>query len=305
MIGHARPILLPISYFLLLASYFFSSGCDKQPTAEAKAPGVLPVRIVSLAPNLTEIVFALGLDERLVAVTDHCNYPAEATSKAKVGTFWQPNLEAIVGARPDLVLTLDMAQQRVVSQRLERMGYRCLTLRIETIDELMRAIETLGQTLGCAEEAGRWRALMTERMVGAGRSQGPRPRVLWVVQRQPLRVAGQRTFVNEMIELAGGQNAIGPTIYQYPPIGGEQVLARRPDVIIEPATVDRVVACEGPQAEFWGRFKDVPAVAGRQIYQVNADVVSRLGPRIADGVEQIAQCLRPQTTNYQPTTNNP
>jgi iron complex transport system substrate-binding protein len=294
----ARWLLLALGLVVWLAAGAGLVAVADRPTVSSQATGQPVTRIVSLAPNLTEIVYALGLDDRLVAVTDHCNHPAEATSKAKVGTFWQPNLEAIVGARPDLVLTLDMVQQRVISQRLERMGYRCLTLRIETIEELMKAIRTLGQTLGCEEAAGRLQASMNERMAGAGRSQGPRPRVLWVVQRQPLRVAGQGTFVNEMIQLAGGQNAIGPTIYRYPPIGGEQVLACMPDVIIEPAAVDRVAACDGPEAEFWGRFKDVPAVAHRRIYQVNTDVVSRLGPRIADGVEQIAQCLQPLATSH-------
>ena len=293
----ARWVLLALGWVIWLAAGAGLVAVSDRPTASGHVTGQPVTRIVSLAPNLTEIVYALGLDDRLVAVTDHCNYPAEAASKAKVGTFWQPNLEAIVGARPDLVLTLDMAQQTVVSHRLERMGYRCLTLRIETIEDLMKAIETLGQALGCSGAAGRLQALMTGRMAGTGRGQGPRPRVLWVVQRQPLRVAGQGTFVDEMIRLAGGQNAIGPTIYRYPPIGGEQVLACMPDVIIEPAAVDRVAACDGPGAEFWSRFKDVPAVANKRIYRVNTDVVSRLGPRIADGVEQIAQCLQLQTAN--------
>jgi len=292
----ARWVLLALGLAGWLAVGAGLVAVADRPSVSKQTTGQPVARIVSLAPNLTEILYALGQEDRLVAVTDHCNYPVSATGKPKVGTFWQPNLEAIVGTRPDLVLTLDMAQQRVVSQRLERMGYRSLTLRIETIDELMRVIEILGQTLDCAEETGRLRASMTERMARR-QSPGSRPRILWVVQRQPLRVAGQGTFVDEMIELAGGQNAIGQTIYRYPPIGGEQVLVCRPDVIIEPATVEGVTACEGPQAEFWGRFKDVPAVANGRIYQVNADVVSRLGPRIADGVEQIAQCLRPPTHN--------
>jgi len=240
-----------------------------------------------------------------VAVTSHCNYPPGAMTKAKVGTFWQPNLEAIIGARPDLVVALDMAQQALVVQRLSRMGYRCLTLSVDTVGQLMEAIETLGRTLGCPDQVGSLRASLAQRLAKAGQTPGPRPRVLWVVQRSPLRVAGQRTFVNEMIELAGGRNAVGPTIYRYPPIGAEQVLACRPDVIVEPWEVARLTTCEGPQAEFWSRFRDVPAVANHRIYLVNADLVSRLGPRVADGVEQIAQCLRLPTLNPQPSTLDP
>jgi len=275
------------------------------PAAQRRATGQPAARIVSLAPNLTEILYALGLDCRVVGVTDHCDYPEEATRKAKVGTFWQPNLEAVVGAAPDLVLTLDMAQQRAVSHRLGRMGYPCLTLRIETVGELMAALETLGLALGCEDRADRLRASMAERMAAAGAGFGrPGPRVLWVVQRRPLRVAGRGTFVDEIIRMAGGQNAMGPTVYRYPPIGGEQVLACRPDVIIEPARVDQVTACVGPRAEFWGRFKDIPAVTHGRIYQVNEGVVSRPGPRVADAVEQIAQCVRLAAGDRPPATDD-
>jgi len=266
-------------------------------------------RIVSLAPNLTEILFALGAGDRVVAVTNHCNYPSSARAKARVGTFWQPNLEAIIGARPDLVVALDMAQHGLVAQRLARMGYRCLVLDIDTVAQLMEVIETLGHTLGCPDKADSLRASLAQRLakaclpVGmaclpsdrAGQTAGPRPRVLWVVQRQPLRVAGQQTFVNEMIELAGGQNAMGATIYQYPPIGAEQVLACRAEVIIEPVAAEDLQGMDRRRAiEFWNLFQGVPAVANQRIYFIDADIVSRLGPRLADGVEAMAGCLRPE-----------
>jgi iron complex transport system substrate-binding protein len=113
------------------------------------------------------------------------------------------------------------------------------------------------------------------------------------VQRRPLRVAGQRTFIHELIELAGGRNAMPPTVYPYPPIGAEQVAACQAEVIIEPVSPQDMQGTAHPEAaEFWKRLPPVPAVMNGRVYQIDADVVSRLGPRIADAVEQIARCLR-------------
>ncbi len=210
-----------------------------------------------------------------------------------MGTFWQPNLESIVKAGPDLVVALDMAQQRIVTQRLERMGYRCLSLRVETVGQLMDAIEALGEGLGCGDAAAALRTSLVQRLARAGEGASERPSVLWVVQRRPLRVAGQRSFIQELIELAGGRNALGPTIYPYPPIGAEQVAACQPQVIIEPVSKTHLQESDQRDAmEFWSRMPTVPAVTAGRIYLVDADLVSRLGPRIVDGVDQIARCLR-------------
>ena len=100
-----------------------------------------PARIVSLAPNLTEILFALGLDEKIVAVSSNSDYPPQAANKSKVGTFWQPNTEAIIASRPDLVITLWFEQQKAVADSLNRLRFKVLTLKIEKIEELLTAIQ--------------------------------------------------------------------------------------------------------------------------------------------------------------------
>jgi iron complex transport system substrate-binding protein len=264
----------------------------KEQALRPDAAAAAPQRIVSLAPNLTEILFALGQGDRVVAVTNHCNWPEAAQAKAKVGTFWQPNLESIVKAGPDLVVALDMAQQRIVTQRLQRMGYRCLSLRIETVGQLMEALSTLGKGLGCGDAATALRSSLAQRLARAGQGSGERPSVLWVVQRRPLRVAGQRSFIQELIELAGGRNALGPTIYPYPPIGAEQVAACQPQVIIEPVSATHLQEKDQREAmDFWRRMPSIPAVTDGRICLVDADLVSRLGPRIVDGVDQISRCL--------------
>lgn len=256
-----------------------------------------PTRIVSLAPNLTELLYALGLEEAIAGVTLDSDYPAAAAAKPQVGTFWQPNIEAVVALKPDLVVALDFQQQQSVVQRLERLGYRCLMADIWTVDDFMRAVGTMGQATGRRPQA----EALVARLRGdiqrlqnaiAGRT---RPRVLWVVQREPLRVAGRDTFVNELIELAGGENAIGPTLHKYPPIGAEQVIACGAEVIIEPAMVESDFARQRETAlAYWSRWPHVPAVAAGRIYVIDGDLVSRLSPRLYQGLETIAQCLRPE-----------
>ena len=252
-------------------------------------------RIVSLAPDLTETLFALGLDEKIVAVTLDSDYPPAAESKPKVGTFWQPDIEAIIAAGPDLVISLDFVQQRELAERLRRIGCNCLTLNIETIDDFFRAVTAIGvatRQQKRAEELASHIRSSIDRIAAA--ATGEKVKVLWVVQREPLRVAGRRTFINEMIELSGGRNAIGPTLHKYPSIGGEQVVACRAEVIIEPMMVQTDAAGQLGQARrYWSKYENVPAVANDRIYVVDGDVVSRLGPRLPEAVETIARCLRP------------
>ncbi len=255
-----------------------------------------PTRIVSMAPDLTEILFALGLGDRVAGVTQDSDYPPAALAKPRVGTFWRPSLEVVIATRPDLVVTLASEQQKELSQRLIRMGYHCLTVEIERVEDLFRAFSTIGDAAGVPERA---RELSEQIRTEVHQLQTqiaglPPVKVLWVVQREPLRAAGRDTFVNQMIELAGGQNVVGPTLHKYPPVGAEQVIAAAPDVIIEPAMVKGSLDAQRRQAfTYWGRYGNVPAAAHGRIYVIEGDTVSRLGPRLPAGIAAIARCLRP------------
>jgi len=121
-----------------------------------------------------------------------------------------------------------------------------------------------------------------------------KPKVLWVIQTEPLRVAGRNTFVNELIQLAGGENAISPTIQQYPSLGSEELLVSAPHVIIQSAMGQDNLPDQQLSAEaFWTKWPTLPAVKNKKIYVINPDTVLRLGPRFADGIELIAQHLHP------------
>lgn len=270
----------------------------RSPAAERLAgpPASAPARIVSLAPNLTEILFALGLADNVVGVTQDSDYPPAARDKPKVGTFWQPSIEAVIATRPDLVVTEAFEQQRDLASRLRRIGYRSLVVEVETIADLFRTIAILGDATGASPQASALHADMEmdiARIRARTHSPGA-PKVLWVVQREPLRVAGRNTFINEMIELAGGENAIGPTLHVYPDIGAEQVIAAKPDVIIEPAMLPGTTDQQRQQAlSYWSRFANVPAVAAGRVHVIDGDLVSRLSPRLPEGIRTIARCVRP------------
>ena len=254
-------------------------------------------RIVSLAPNLTEILFALGLEKEIARVTLDSDYPAASAQKPKVGTFWQPNIEAVIAARPDLVITLGFHQQKNIAERLKRTGYKTLTVTIEKVNDLFEAIEKIGSVTGKEPQANELSTNIRKNLDRLTALVGTEKKVraLWVVQREPLRVAGRDTFVNEMIELAGGENAIGRTVHKYPPIGAEQVIVCDADVIIEPAMAQEDLERQQNRAlQYWSKFENLPAVANKRIYVIPGDTVSRLGPRLYEGTETIARCLRPE-----------
>lgn len=265
----------------------------------APLPPRSPTRIVSLAPNVTEILFVLGLADRVVGVTQYSDYPPAAAAKPKVGTFWQPDIEAVIALKPDLVVVaLASERQRNLADRLGRMGYDSLALDIWTVGDLFDAVATVGAATATEKQAEQVLAEIAAkvRCLQAAAAGRPPVKVLWVVQREPLRVAGRNTFINEIIEMAGGENAIGPTLHKYPPLGGEQVIACGAEVIIEPDMLGGDLDRQLAQARsYWTRFDNVPAVANDRIYVINGDAVSRLGPRLVQGIETVARCVRPES----------
>ncbi len=266
-----------------------------------------PARIVCLAPNLTEILFALGLSERIVAVSSDSDYPVEAANKNKVGTFWTPNTEAIIASKPDMVITLQTRteHQKSVADSLKRMRFNVLTLKLEKIEELLTAIEKIGAATGYEKRADELAKDISKQLNNLQQelTSANKVKVLWVVQVEPLRVAGRNTFINELIELAGGENAIGPTIAQYPSISSEELLACGAEAIIQSAMGTDNIAGQQQAAEtFWSKFAALPAVKNNRIYVIEPDTTLRLGPRLPQGAETIARCLYPdsfkQTGSY-------
>jgi iron complex transport system substrate-binding protein len=282
--------IVPVFFFFTIFC-----GCERN-TEPVNASEVdnMGMRIVSLAPNLTEILFALGLDEEIVGVTKFSTYPPQAQEKTIVGTFWQPDIEAVIALRPTLMVNLWFEQQSAVVSRMERIGCQTLTLEIRNTDQLYEAIEKIGQAVDRQQQAQVIiEGLRQKRSdITARYADRQKPKVLWVIQRYPFRAAGRQTFINELIEIVGGVNAIGDTLTQYPPVNREEVIGSMPDVIIEPV-MDKAQFDEQKQsaAEFYQRYDVVPAVQNGRIYIIDGDLVSRLGPRLDEAAELIAGCL--------------
>ena len=256
-----------------------------------------PHRIVSLSPNLTEIVFALGLGDRVVGVSNNCDWPAEAKQKPKMGTFWQPNTETIIAAKPDLVVCESFLQHKEVAETLKRSGINVLSLRVESIEELYNTILSIGQGAGCPDKAETLAAKIKSELdqIRIKASTAKKVKVLWAVQTEPMRVVGVKTFVNEIIDLAGGQNVIEPTGDQYPSVGTETILTCGAEVIIQTAMGTEKIAKQQETAEkFWNRFANLPAVKNKKVYVIEADTVLRLGPRLPDGAMAVAKLLHPE-----------
>jgi iron complex transport system substrate-binding protein len=291
--------LLSIIAFACLVTFIIASYNHNQNKVHETSPNNSldkPERIVSLAPNLNEILFALGLDEKIIAVSSDSDYPPNAANKSKVGTFWQPNTEAIIAAKPDLVITEQFEQQKAVANSLKRLGYGVLTLKIEKIEELSAAIQKIGTATGCRKRADELIKNINNQLdyLKSKCNSTNKPKVLWVIQTEPLRVAGRNTFINEFIELLGGENAIGPTIAQYPLIGTEELLACGAEVIIQSAMKISNIEQQQQAAEaFWSAYPNLPAVGNNRIYVIEPDTTLRLGPRLPQGTETIARCLHP------------
>ena len=252
---------------------------------------------MSLSPNLTEIVFALGLGDRVVGVSNNCDWPAEAKQKPKMGTFWQPNTEAIIAAKPDLVVCESFLQHKEVAETLKRAGLRVVSLHAESIEELYSAILSIGQAAGCSDKAEPLATKIKSDIdqIRAKSSSARKVKVLWAVQTEPMRVVGVKTFVNEIIDLAGGQNVIEPTGDQYPSVGTETILTSGAEVIIQSAMGTEDITKQQEAAEkFWNRFANLPAVKNKKVYVIEADTVLRLGPRLPDGIMAVAKLLHPE-----------
>lgn len=281
---------------VMLIGLVFLQGRLEIAEIKEGAPDVL--RIVSLAPNLTEILYAMDLDKEIVAVSSDSNYPVEALAKKKAGSFWNPDLEAVLSVQPTLVFTLGFRQQANLAAQLKNINCQTVSLEMENLAQLYKAIETIGDLTNRQESAAR----LIEQIAGGlekykGQAAAVRPvRVLWVVQRDPVRAASSNTFFNELIEIAGAQNAIQTTLFQYPPLDEEQMIAAAPDVIIETSdSPEDLVRLRTTINDFYARYKTVPAVENNRLFVIDGDLVCRLGPRLPRGMEAIINCIRPQT----------
>ena len=252
-----------------------------------------PHRLVSLAPNITEIVYALGLGDELVGDTDNCDFPPEAKSKPHVGTMVNPSLERIVALKPDLALGTPEANRRETADQLERLGIPVYGVTASTLHGTVASIEDLGKVLGRAAEATRLVAQMQARIdrVENRIKAQPEPRVLFVVWYRPLITVGPHTFIADVIRAAGGIPIGADLKGEWPRLTLEELLPLNPDVILFPKTE----SFSPSLGEFRGLpgWKDLRAVKGGRMDFVS-ETIERSGPRLVDALEELANILHPR-----------
>lgn len=246
-----------------------------------------PKRIISIAPNNTEILFALGLESRIVGVTKYCNYPAAAAKKPKVGDR-TTSVEKIISLKPDLVLAHGMLNAQAIHS-IEDHGFRVVAIDPKTIDQVLRDILLVGRITNREKEAARVAKRISSAKALVARRTSKlkmKPKVLMAVQADPLWAAGPKTFVDEMIRIAGAVNVAADAKPGFNQFSAEAASWRNPDVIIGTTKGDKQVFTRG----LW---KDTKAARAGRVYEADPDLLVRPGPRLADGILLIARLAHP------------
>ena len=255
-----------------------------------------PERIVSLSPANSEILFALGLDEKIVGVTEYCTYPEAALSKEKIGGFSTVNIEKVSVLNPDLIVAADGNSEETVSH-LRELGFTVITINADTIDTTLDDILLLGKATGADDEAEALVSSMKEDLaeIAEKTSAEEKPTILHCMWTDPLWVSGSGTFQDEMITAAGGINAAAAE-EGWVALTMEKFLTMNPDIIVVDSGNGMGVGADDALRDFFlkdPRMQSLSAVQNEQVYVVNADIIDRGGPRIVEGVEALAEIAHP------------
>lgn len=261
-----------------------------------------PERIVSLAPSNTEVLYALGLEDKIVGVTSYCNYPVigekkPSENKPQVGGYSTVDIEQVVAQTPDLVLAARKHHDNETIAELERHGLKVIALIPETVEEVIQVIEAIGKVTETESTASQLVKDMESRLDAVhdlvkDLSDEEKPRIFYVVWHDAPKTAGYDTLQNYVVEQAGGKN-IFDDLTEYPVVSLEEIVERDPQIII----VNLSHGSSGQQVMDWAetddQIKDTSARKNGKVFSIHADIVSRGGPRIVDGIEEMIQLIHP------------
>ncbi len=253
-----------------------------------------PKRLVSLAPNITEILFSLDLDEEIVGVSLHCNYPEKVKDRVRVGSYVSLDYERIVSLSPDLVIATGAGNTRDMVVRLERLGFPTYVIFPKKFDDVLQSIHHIGQVISREKKALSMIQEMKKRKQGIIERTGhlPRPKVFLQIGEAPLVTVGRGSFADDLIRLAGGENIAGMGTERYPRFGMEEILRRSPEVIL--------ISSMNPRGDYdrvlkeWSRWMTIPAVKNGRVHLINSDLIDRPSPRIIEGLEEMARFIHPE-----------
>ena len=253
-----------------------------------------PVRIVSLAPSITEMLFAMEAGEQLVGVTDFCDYPPEALKKPKVG-YSNPNLETLVALQPDLIIAPNDFLKPDVIVKLEQLKIPVFILADQNVEGIFVHIQTLGRIVGHSSKADTVAMQLRQQVsVIQQRIKGMAPvRMLYVLNSQPLITVGPGSFIDQVIRMAGGGNVAAKSATPYPRLSMEAVLQEDPEVLVFP--VGKAEGISESEQQTWRQWFTMTAVKQGRLHQISADWLNRPGPRIARGLAALAEILHPDS----------
>jgi iron complex transport system substrate-binding protein len=256
-----------------------------------------PQRIVSLAPANTEILFALGLSDKVVGVTDYSDYPPEATLKPNVGRYDTPNIEQILAADPDLILADSIHKAEIIPQ-LESHGLTVVAIAPATFEDIFDSIRMVGEITGTEEKADELLSDMQARVDSITDKTATLPEseitsVFYLVWHDPLMTSGGDTLINEMIEMSGGRN-IFEDVSGAAMVELEELIARNPQVIIVGVGMGIDVETTMQIFETESRLMNTDAMKNNRVYGIHLDISGRTGPRIVEGLEAFARSIHPE-----------
>jgi len=260
----------------------------------------MPRRIISISPNSTEIIAALGAADRLVAVSDFCVWPEQVKKLPHIGGLFDVNLEAVLKLQPDLIVL--RGRQKGIEQLCETGGIRLFHDRTESLNDIYKTLDELGDVLGCPDKAIAAKRRMRDRLAAIIRAvEGrPRPRVLMTIARNAdsvtsVMVGARGTFVDDMITAAGGQNVFGDLSAAYPSVSQEAILVARPEIIIEAMPEIRPTPeLEAKIKKQWRDLGPLPAVERNRVYLLCDENATIPSPRIVDVIAKLARQFHPE-----------
>ena len=253
-----------------------------------------PMKIISLAPSITEILFALGLNAEIQAVTNFCDYPEAASKKARIGGFINPNMEKIVSLKPELIIAIRDGNRWESIQTLNDLGFSVFVVNPKDFDGVMRTVRHIAEIVGRQEKGDKiLKNMLTKKQELITFTQSfSRPKVFFQVGDAPMVTVGRGTLADDLIRLAGGRSISEDELVNYPSYSIEIILEKSPDIII--------MSSMDPKKDYmnlakkWENWKSVPAVKMNAVYVIDSNIVDRPTPRIEKGLEALVRMIHPE-----------